>query len=234
MAFGIVIASLIIGKILDFILKTYLKKVIGRTKTKIDDIIIQSLEKPFMVLFLIMGIYTSSFFLNLSQTVISSLLGLIKSLLIFVVSWFLINVIDQLIGQYLKPIVKKTESELDDHLVPLVRKLVKTTLVVMAIIMILSDLGFDVASILAGLGIGGLAFALAAKDLLANIFGGIAIIIDKSYKINDEIKVLGVEGRVMQIGIRTTILESPVGTKLIIPNSKIADNVIENKSYKPN
>lgn len=233
LVFGVLIATLILGKILDFVLKKYLKKVIGRTKTKLDDIIIHSLEKPFLVFFFVIGLYVSSFFLNLSEAVVTISLRLIKSLLIFIVSWFLINVIDELIEQYLTPLVEKTESELDNHLIPLLRKLVKTTLILMAVIMILSDLGFNVTSILAGLGIGGLAFAFAAKDLLANIFGGIAIIFDKSFKISDKIKVSGAEGKVIQIGIRTTVLESPEGTKLIIPNSKIANNVIENKSFKP-
>lgn len=231
-AFGALIVTIIVGRILDFVIKKYVTKVIGRTKTKADDIIIHSLEKPFFMLFFVIGLYVSSLFLTLAESVMVIFYKLIKSLIIFIASWFIINVIDQLIEQYLTPLVEQTESKLDDHLVPLLRRLVRVTLVIMAVVMVLSDLGFNVASILAGLGIGGLAFALAAKDLLANIFGGIAIIIDKSFKLNDKISVSGAEGEVKQIGIRTTVLESSEGTKLIIPNSKIANSIIENKSYK--
>ena len=182
------------------------------------------------MLFLVIGLYLGSLSLSMSETAAEIYIKLIKTLLIFVMAWFVINVLDQSIAQYLEPLAKKSKSELDDNLVPLLRKLIKTTLVIIAVIMILSDLGFDVASILAGLGIGGLAFALAAKDLIANIFGGIAIVMDKSFKIGDKIKVLGVDGKVEQIGLRTTVLRSDSGTKLILPNSKIADNVIENLS----
>ena len=231
---AVTIGFLLIGRILNFILKNYVKRIIGKTRTKIDDILIHSMEKPFFLFFLVIGLFVGSFLLSIPETVTFIFFKLIKSLLIFAVSWFMINIIDLSINYYLEPLVEKTESELDDYLVPVLRKFVRVILIIIAVIMVLSDLGFDVAAILAGLGIGGLAFALAAKDLIANIFGGIAIIVDKSYKIRDKIKVKGVEGHVRQIGLRTTVLESADGTKLIIPNSQIANNVIENVSFKFN
>ena len=230
-SFGMIIGFILLGRIVDFFLKNYLRRIIGRTKNKLDDIIMNALEKPSFMFFLVVGFYAGSYFLTVPETVRVIATKLVKSLLVFAMSWFVINVLDLLIEEYIAPLTKKTDTELDDQLMPLLKKLVKIALVTIAAIMILSDLGFDVTSILAGLGIGGLAFAFAARDLIVNIFGGIAIIFDRSFKINDRIKVMGVEGNVKEIGLRTTIVESVDGTKLIIPNSKIADNVIENKSY---
>ena len=216
---GVVIAFILFGKVADFILKRYILKVITKTKSKIDDIFVKAAEKPFLMLFFILGLFFGFKFLSFEESFNLVFNRITKSLVIFMLSWFFINLIDLLIEHFLEPLTRKSETDLDDHLVPLLRKLVKSVLVVIAFIMILSDLGFDVASILAGLGIGGLAFALAAKDLLANLFGGIAIIFDKSFSINQRIKVQGVDGKVKQIGLRT-------------PNSKIADSVIENVSHE--
>ncbi len=229
---GVVIAFILFGKVADFILKRYILKVITKTKSKIDDIFVKAAEKPFLMLFFILGLFFGFKFLSFEESFNLVFNRITKSLVIFMLSWFFINLIDLLIEHFLEPLTRKSETDLDDHLVPLLRKLVKSVLVVIAFIMILSDLGFDVASILAGLGIGGLAFALAAKDLLANLFGGIAIIFDKSFSINQRIKVQGVDGKVKQIGLRTTVVESFDGTKLTIPNSKIADSVIENVSHE--
>jgi len=229
-ALGVLIGFVLLGRILDFFVKKYVKNFVGKSKSKADDIILGSIEKPFILFFFVIGLYTSIHFLILPDAIFNIFQRLIKSLLVFTFSWFIINLIDLMIQHYLEPFTKKTESDLDDHLVPLLRKLIKGALIIIALIMILSDLGFDVASILAGLGIGGLAFALAAKDLLANLFGGVAIIMDKSFSIGQRIKVQGVDGTVQQIGLRTTVVESLDGTKLTIPNAKIADNVIENVS----
>ena len=231
-SFSLLIVFIVVGRILDFLIKKYFKAFANKTKSKIDDILVNSIEKPFFMLVFVLGMYAGYFLLNFSDGFSTVFEKIMDTMLIFAVSWFFINLVDQTIQSYLEPFTKKSESELDDHLVPLLRKLVKSALVVIAVIMVMSDLGFDVASIIAGLGIGGLAFALAAKDLLANLFGGVAIILDKSFGINQRIKVQGVDGKVKQIGLRTTVVESFDGTKLTIPNSKIADSVIENVSHE--
>lgn len=231
-AFSILIAFIVSGRILDFFIKKYFKAIANKTKSKIDDILVNSIEKPFFMFVFVLGLYSGFYILAFPAGFSNIFEKLMSTLLIFAVSWFFINLVDQAIISYLEPLTKKSESELDDHLVPLLRKLVRSALVVIAVIMVMSDLGFDVASIIAGLGIGGLAFALAAKDLLANLFGGVAIILDKSFGINQRIKVQGVDGKVKQIGLRTTVIESFDGTKLTIPNSKIADSIIENVSHE--
>lgn len=122
----------------------------------------------------------------------------------------------------------KTDTRLDDQLVPLLRKTLKTTLVVIAVLFILQNLDVDVGSLLAGLGIGGLAFALAAKDTLANFFGSLMIFVDRPFQIGDWVKLNGVEGTVEEVGFRSTRVRTFYQSLVTIPNSSVADSVIDN------
>jgi len=90
-----------------------------------------------------------------------------------------------------------------------------------------------VAALLAGLGIGGLALALAAKNTVANIFGGIMVFTDKPFKINDRVKIGGFDGTIIEIGIRSTRLKTLEGRIVTIPNSKFTDGMVENVTLEP-
>jgi MscS family membrane protein len=140
--------------------------------------------------------------------------------------------IDSAIEYYFKPLSKKTKNDLDDQLVPIIRKVSKFTLVMFAFIIIIDKFGYDISSLVAGLGIGGLAFALAAKDLLGNVFGGVTIFTDKPFKTGQMIKLGKYTGTVKEIGLRRTKLLTLDGTNVIIPNSKINGDFIENVSME--
>ena len=123
----------------------------------------------------------------------------------------------------------KTDTKLDDQLVPLVRKTVKLFLAIVGGIFILQNLSVDVGSLIAGLGIGGLAFALAAKDTVANFFGSLMIFIDKPFQIGDWIAVgTAVEGTVEEVGFRTTRIRTFYNSLITMPNSLITNSAIDN------
>jgi MscS family membrane protein len=103
----------------------------------------------------------------------------------------------------------------------------------MAIIIGLNNAGYDVAALIAGLGIGGLALAMAAKDTVSNVFGGFTIFTDQPFKINDRIKIAGFDGTVVEIGVRSTRLKNLEGRIVTIPNAKFADAPVENVSLEP-
>ncbi|MBN1501960.1 mechanosensitive ion channel family protein [Candidatus Woesearchaeota archaeon] len=230
--FGILILSIILSRIIVWVSENIVKKIIGKTKTKLDDLIIGALDKPAFVAIILAGFYFASFSLQMPEWLYKTYHTIVKIAVIFVLVWALIGLLDVIIVHYLTPLTKKTESDLDDHLIPLLRKLSKISLIVIAIIMILSDLGFNVTSILAGLGLGGLAFALAAQDLLKNLFGGLALITDRPFKLRERIKIGDTEGYVEQIGIRTMQMKTFDDTLISIPNSKVADSTIENVSKR--
>ncbi len=128
----------------------------------------------------------------------------------------------------LRKITEKTESDLDDQLVPLVSKTAKVVIISLAVLTTIQGLGVNVFSLLAGLGVGGLAIALAAKDTAANFFGSLMILFDQPFKVGDWIKLDGLEGTVEEIGFRSTRVRTFYDSQIVIPNSKVANSDIDN------
>jgi MscS family membrane protein len=123
---------------------------------------------------------------------------------------------------------ESTESRLDDHLVPIIRKSLKVGAVVVGFLGMLQTFSVDVTALFATLGIGTLAVGLAAKDTLANLFGSLSIFVDNPFKIGDWIFVDGTDGIVEEVGFRSTRLRTPHNSLVIIPNAKLADSKIDN------
>ncbi len=128
---------------------------------------------------------------------------------------------------------KKTESTLDDHLLPFIRKGLRTFIVVMMGLMMAQTLGYPISGLLASLGIGGLAVALAAKDSLANIFGSLMIILDRPFQIGDWVQAGEIEGTVEEIGFRSTRIRTFAKTLITVPNSTLTNLSINNFSRMP-
>ncbi len=123
---------------------------------------------------------------------------------------------------------KTSETALDDYVMPLVQRSLRTFTVIFGVLLVFQNLGINVMSVLAGLGLGGLAFALAAKDACANLFGSVMILMDKPFCIGDWINVDGVDGTVEEIGFRSTRLRTFYNSIISIPNSAIANANIDN------
>jgi MscS family membrane protein len=137
------------------------------------------------------------------------------------------------VGEYVAPYLKNTETDLDDVLLPIIRRGIKIIIWVVALIVALDNAGYNITTMLAGLGVGGLAFALAAKDSVENFFGGFTIFTDKPFGLKDRIKVAGFDGTVTEIGMRSTRIKTLEGRIVTIPNSSIANDPIENISSEP-
>ncbi|MFK8139252.1 MAG: mechanosensitive ion channel family protein [Bdellovibrionales bacterium] len=132
------------------------------------------------------------------------------------------------LGIYLMNKAKESEFPLDDQLAPLVAKALKIFTVVFGVLIAIQNMGVNVMSVLAGLGLGGLAFALAAKDTAANLFGSIMILVDKPFKVGDWINASGVDGTVEEIGFRSTKIRTFHSSLVSIPNSHLANINIDN------
>jgi len=221
--------SLIISFFL-FIIKI-IKKITKKTKTVVDDILVSIIERPFIFALFIAGFYYAGFILTFTERGGQIYNRIIEILIVLNIIWLIIRFVDAVIEHYLKPLVGKSESTLDDQVLPFARTFVKVLVIVIGAIFLISRLGYDVTSLVAGLGIGGLAFALAAQPLLTNLFGGIAIITDKPFHIGDRVRIDDrFEGYVTQIGMRSTTIKSPDDTFVHIPNSVIAATAVENRS----
>ncbi|MCB1324773.1 MAG: mechanosensitive ion channel family protein [Spirochaetales bacterium] len=233
LAFAIMIGVAVLGRLVYWLLGNIVKRITRRTKTKIDDIIIDMAEEPLVFAIVIAGIWYALKTLNLPPWTAEWIGRVYYVLIIINIGWLVSRLCDALIEQYLVPLVEKTEGDLDDQLLPIVRKGVRLAIWAITIIIALNNAGYDVGALLAGLGIGGLAFALAAQDSVSNLFGGFTIFADKPFTINDRIKVEGFDGTVKEIGLRSTRLQTLEGRLVTIPNSAFASNPIENISSEP-
>jgi len=164
------------------------------------------------------------------QTVIDRLF--VAALTVFIL--YLITKFVDLMSAVLKVRAARTESTLDDQLVPLLGKSLKWFIWGIGLLLFLQNvLGYEISSLLAGLGIGGLAVAFAAQDTLANIFGAVMIFIDRPFKVGDAVNLEGFEGSIEAIGLRSTRLRTWDGTLVSIPNRTVASTNINNLAARP-
>jgi MscS family membrane protein len=151
----------------------------------------------------------------------------VRILVVLSLVWAAYRLVDVLADRLAQK-ASKTESKLDDQLVPLLRKLLKVFVVISGILAVLQNLDVNIASLLAGLGIGGVAVALAAKDTIANFFGGIMIFADRPFQIGDWIAVSGIEGVVEEVGFRSTRIRTFYNSLVTVPNAKFTEANIDN------
>lgn len=219
--------GLIFRKVFEFILENYIHKLAKKTTFTWDDDLIDGIDKPSGFIFMMFFWLATFTNLQLSVTV-NNYLSLILEIAVSVgFIWLFYNLSD-VFSKYLGVLTSKTETKLDDQLVPLIRKTLRFFVLVMGVILILQNNGYNVASLIAGLGIGGLAVALAARDTLANFFGSVTIFVDKPFRIGDWIKVAGVEGTVEEVGFRSTRIRTFYNSLVSVPNSNISNNEVDN------
>ncbi len=233
LALAVILGSVLLGRVIFWLFSNVVKKFTAKTKTNIDDILIDMVEEPLSFAIAILGIWYGLDSLNLPDAGHVWINRIYYLLIIFNIAWLINRLIDALIEEYLVPIIEKSESDLDDQLLPILRKGIHVTVWIMAIIIGLNNAGYDVGALIAGLGIGGLALALAAQDTVANLFGGITIFVDQPFTINDWIKISSHEGIIEEVGIRSTRIRTFEGRLVTIPNKVFAESAIENVSAEP-
>ncbi len=232
---GILFLALLLKKILAHLFTKTIFKAAQKTSSKMDDILLRNLNKPAEFLVLVLGCYLSVEILQLptEPTDVDKLArNALQVLLTFNMAWFCYNSVS-LLEHWLGHWAKRTESTLDDHLVPFIRKTLRVFIVFLAILMLVQNLGYSISGLLASLGIGGLAVALAAKDSLSNIFGSIMILLDRPFTIGDWIKADDLEGTVEEIGFRSTRIRTFAKTLITVPNSTLMNMSIDNFSRMP-
>ncbi|MFT4859885.1 MAG: MscS family membrane protein [Algoriphagus sp.] len=153
----------------------------------------------------------------------------LKPFLITIIFYKLVNVV----AAYFGKLATKTESTLDDQLVPLLRKTLKAFVIIIGTLFILRDgLNLDIIPFLTGLSIGGVAIALAAQDTIKNFFGSVMIFIDKPFQVGDWITSGDIDGTVEEVGFRSTRVRTFRNSLMYVPNGKIADATLDNHGLR--
>jgi MscS family membrane protein len=223
-----------VSKFLDFVVNAWLRRWAAKTETKFDDLLLELLHGPVKVVAFVI-------FLHIGLSVFhwpEAAERFLKNALIIVVAcsitYVAVKVVDLLLGLWRERSSSTQDKLFQEHLFPVVRKSLRIAIVIAAILLTAENLGVHVTSLLAGLSIGGLAIGLAAQDTLANLFGAVAIFLDKPFHIGDRIRVDTVDGHVESIGLRSTRVRSLDGHHVMIPNKTMGNAIITNVTRRPN
>ena len=223
--FGFLIGLLI--RFLTEIFVSFYRKfnLIKRKKWKTD--FLEQLERPLGLFMAGLFWYVWIRYIKLEASAFEITNNLIQIIFGVAITWFIYCCVD-VFDVFFKLKKGNEKSLLENQLIPFLEKVLKIMVILFGFLVVLQNIGINVFSLLAGLGLGGLAFALAAKDTAANLFGSIMILSDIPFKIGDWVVVDGVEGTVEEIGFRSTRIRTFYNSLVTIPNANMANAQIDN------
>lgn len=233
-SFLIVLATIVVARIVNWIFERVFRKAVGRTKTEFDDKLIEILRKPVFWTVLVIGVYIALLPLDISQEVIVPLRKLLLTTAIFVWSYAAVKISHILFTEFEQRVVPDGEEMLED-LLPFLDNLVKIVVWVVVLLTALSVWGINITPALASAGVIGISVAFAAKDTVANVFGGFSIFLDRPFKTGDYVVIKDLyRGEVTQIGIRSTKIKTRDNVLLTVPNAvMVTDTVVNETGFDP-
>jgi MscS family membrane protein len=223
-----------VSKFLDYLTRVWLKKLTAKTESKLDDLLLELLNGPVkiisFVIFLRIGLEVFDWpaevqnFLSKGFTIVIAI----------TITYAAIKLVDLLMGYWHLRAAADSDPQFREQIFPIIRKTMKAFVVVVAVLVTLSNIGVNITAAIASLSIGGLAVGLAAQDTLANLFGAVAILLDKPFRIGDRITLDKVDGTVENIGLRSTRVRNLDGHLVTIPNKTMGNATLTNITSRPN
>jgi MscS family membrane protein len=232
---AVILASFVVGRIIAFFMEKQAKRFEEGERLRLLGMLLRCMAGPAKLLVLAGGLYFASTFMDLNGAagLYTFWIQACKTLAALAAGWLIYRLVD-IIEFFLLHWTSKTETQLDDQLVPLVRKSLRVFVVIVAALFIAQNVfRWNIGALVAGLGVGGLAFALAGKETLANLFGSVTIFADRPFQLGDRIRVGGKEGTIEEVGFRSTRIRTLDGHLVTIPNAIVANETIENITKRP-
>ena len=239
--FGVNVSEIIIGLIIFlifYVLRSFfarfvigrLYKIVKKTKTDIDNVVIEVMEGPLKFLPIVIGFFIATSYIEFNAEIITLIEKINRTFITIFIFWLLL----QLIVPF-SFIIKKFEEQLTAALIDWTLKGLKILVIIIGIVAVLELWGIKVGPIIAGLGLLGVAVALGAQDLFKNLISGIMILMERRFKIGDVIHIAGeAEGIVEQIGFRSTLIRQFDSNLVMVPNFKFAERSVTNSSRRIN
>ena len=215
----------------------YVSKITDRTETEVDGEFIEALKGPLKFIPIVLGIFFFTQWFELSTGVSAFFLTVVKTLIASVLFWAAYNILvplSTLLEAILSKITHKSETLFAEEFTLIIIKSLRIAVVIVGFIIILSQWGINVLPLLGGLGILGMAVGFGAQDSIANIFGGIKILLDGQFRRGEWIKTPDIEGIVVEIGIATTKVREFDKAITSIPNKRMSVSTIKNYSRMTN
>lgn len=224
----LLIGAFVLRRVVTGIIFRGLKKLASRTQTTLDDKLFPALESPAATFIMLVGIFAAFSVLKLSADSDRYLAYASTMAFSLVVFWGLWSAFSAVLDHAHEIATEKSMSIA--AFMPWIRKTLMVVFAIVGTLMVIQSFGYDVKALLAGLGIGGLAFALAAQDTIANLFGSIVVAIDQPFKLGETVRIGQTVGGVEDIGLRSTRLRLIDKSLMTIPNKTVAAEMITNLS----
>ena len=223
----------IVAYIVSYIAKKVILSITAKTKIEIDDLIVKNTNKPISLLLLLLGVKLAIIPLELTDKVNAIAHHTITTLAIIVITYILIVVFSIMIMAWAKRLAEKTKSKADNQIVKISEKTTKIIVITLALLFILQVWGIQMGPLLASLGIIGIAVAFGLQSTLGNIFGGISMILDRSIRVGDVVKLddgtaSEISGTVIDVGLRSTKIKTWNNEVVVVPNGVLANQRIKN------
>jgi len=225
----ILIIAIFLSRFVTFVIEKFIKRITTKTKTDIDDRLIEECRTPFVYLLIFFGVKIALVPLEMGAGIYTTIAH-INNTILYLLVFYMISVASTIIISGAgKKWANRTKSSIDDELIPIFLKVSKILIIILTIIFVLKEWAIDISGLLAGVGLAGLAIGFAVKDSLANIFGGISLILDKAIKVGDVIQTdSGEMGTVIDVGLRSTRIRTWDNELIVIPNGTLANSKIQN------
>ncbi|UCD02609.1 MAG: mechanosensitive ion channel family protein [Candidatus Aenigmatarchaeota archaeon] len=227
----IIILSFIVAKIVSGMFTFVEKRVTSRTKTTADDKILAAFRGPIKLGILLFGLFLALGYLPVLAPYANEMQIAYTVIIPLYVAYIISRLIGAVIEWYSEEVAQKTKSKVDEQFLPIIKKVAYGIIFGIVIVVMLNQLGIRVETVIAAMGIGGLAVALALQPTLTNFFSGAQMVADRPLKIGDYIEIESLEkGIVTDIGWRSTKIRTFANNIVVLPNSKIADSKVINYS----
>lgn len=225
----IILGAIIIVKSLSLLGKKVIKPFVTGTDNHLDDVIFYSLEAPVKFAIILLGIWIAIHRLVYPDSFVKVVDNAYSILIVLDITWFFGRLFSSLLQVYWG----KQSNGQANKMMPIIKRTILVIVWLIGIVMALSNVGVNISALLGTLGIGGIAFALAAQDTVKNVFGTFTILTDKPFSIGDTIRVDSYEGTVVDVGVRSTKIMNYDKRIITFPNYKITDTSIVNISSEP-
>ena len=220
----------------NFFVKRFLSSLLlklSKTRTKWDDILVEALSRPLAWVVWLIGLYfAASIIYDKTDAPVFAISDTIRDVGIWIcITWFMLAFV-----RGAEKEISEKGDQIDRHTAEAISKLIRLAIIITAALVILQTLGFSISGVLAMGGVGGIAIGFAAKDLLANFFGGLIVYLDRPFTIGDWIRSpdRDIEGTVEKIGWRVTMIRNFQSQPMYVPNSVFTSIVVENPSRMAN
>ena len=228
------ILAVSVSRALDWLIQNRLKHWASKTDTEWDDILVKLADGPVKAITLVflihigLELYNWPLWLEINISRFSLIVGAVA------LTFIALRVIDLAIAAWRRQPKQGGDDAFNDQFVLLIGKLLKAVLILITSLTLLGNLGVDITAILGSVSVLGLAFGLAAQDSVANLFGAVAVFVDKPFKVGDRIKVgSDVDGVVEAMGLRSTKVRNADGFLITLPNKSVGNNTVINVSARP-